>query len=146
LNQCLPTTLKASIISITPPSLFNLSFHHFFQQMRRSGNKEENKRIIMDLEVVLKCTDYPFIVQCTGCFITAVSNLPFYYVFVSSSVQVLLGVCCQSSLTLSYFNLQLQNCSIKWDLSWQRLSFGRGDLDTLFIVYTNELYPPWGGS
>jgi hypothetical protein len=56
---------------------FCLSFHHFFQQMRRSGNKEENKRIIMDLEVVLKCTDYPFIVQCTGCFITAVSNLPF---------------------------------------------------------------------
>ncbi|CAG2201309.1 dual specificity mitogen-activated protein kinase kinase 7-like [Mytilus galloprovincialis] len=41
------------------------------KQMRRSGNKEENKRIIMDLEVVLKCTDYPYIVQCIGCFITA---------------------------------------------------------------------------
>lgn len=46
-----------------------------FQQMRRSGNKEENKRIIMDLEVVLKCTDYPYIVQCIGCFITAVSTM-----------------------------------------------------------------------
>jgi len=43
--------------------------------MRRSGNKEENKRIIMDLDVVLKCHDYPFIVQCIGTFITSVSIL-----------------------------------------------------------------------
>lgn len=41
--------------------------------MRRSGNKEETKRIIMDLEVVLKSHDCPFIVQCLGCFITDVS-------------------------------------------------------------------------
>lgn len=40
------------------------------KQMRRSGNKEENKRIIMDIEVVLKSHDCPFIVQCVGCFIT----------------------------------------------------------------------------
>lgn len=40
------------------------------KQMRRSGNKEENKRIIMDLDVVLKCHDYPYIVQCIGTFIT----------------------------------------------------------------------------
>lgn len=40
------------------------------KQMRRSGNKEENKRIIMDIEVVLKSHDCPFIVQCIGCFIT----------------------------------------------------------------------------
>ncbi|KAG1653720.1 Dual specificity mitogen-activated protein kinase kinase 7 [Nymphon striatum] len=40
------------------------------KQMRRSGNKEETKRIIMDLEVVLKSHDCPFIVQCLGCFIT----------------------------------------------------------------------------
>ncbi|KAK3087466.1 hypothetical protein FSP39_006298 [Pinctada imbricata] len=40
------------------------------KQMRRSGNKEENKRIIMDLDVVLKCHDYPYIVQCLGTFIT----------------------------------------------------------------------------
>ncbi|XP_060068127.1 dual specificity mitogen-activated protein kinase kinase 7-like [Ylistrum balloti] len=40
------------------------------KQMRRSGNKEENKRIIMDLDVVIKCHDYPFIVQCIGTFIT----------------------------------------------------------------------------
>ncbi|XP_065338450.1 dual specificity mitogen-activated protein kinase kinase 7 isoform X1 [Cloeon dipterum] len=40
------------------------------KQMRRSGNKEENKRIIMDIEVVLKSHDCPFIVQCLGCFIT----------------------------------------------------------------------------
>jgi mitogen-activated protein kinase kinase 7 len=40
------------------------------KQMRRSGNKDENKRIIMDLEVVIKSHDCPYIVQCLGCFIT----------------------------------------------------------------------------
>ncbi|KAG8034477.1 hypothetical protein G9C98_007553 [Cotesia typhae] len=40
------------------------------KQMRRSGNSEENKRIIMDLDVVLKSHDCPYIVQCLGCFIT----------------------------------------------------------------------------
>ncbi|XP_043216999.1 dual specificity mitogen-activated protein kinase kinase 7-like isoform X1 [Amphibalanus amphitrite] len=40
------------------------------KQMRRSGNPEENKRIIMDLDVVLKSHDCPYIVQCLGCFIT----------------------------------------------------------------------------
>uniref|UniRef100_A0A8C7EG39 Uncharacterized protein n=1 Tax=Nothoprocta perdicaria TaxID=30464 RepID=A0A8C7EG39_NOTPE len=34
------------------------------KQMRRSGNKEENKRILMDLDVVLKSHDCPYIVQC----------------------------------------------------------------------------------
>ena len=38
--------------------------------MRRTGNDEENKRIIMDLDVVLKSHDCPYIVQCLGCFIT----------------------------------------------------------------------------
>ena len=42
------------------------------QQMRRSGNKEENKRILMDLDVVLKSHDCPYIVQCFGTFITNV--------------------------------------------------------------------------
>lgn len=46
------------------------------QQMRRSGNKEENKRILMDLDVVLKSHDCPYIVQCFGTFITNVSTLP----------------------------------------------------------------------
>ncbi|KAK4025489.1 dual specificity mitogen-activated protein kinase kinase 7 [Daphnia magna] len=40
------------------------------KQMRRSGNREENKRITMDLEVVLKSHDCPYIVQCLGCFVT----------------------------------------------------------------------------
>nr|ALE20541.1 MAP2K7 [Leptinotarsa decemlineata] len=40
------------------------------KQMRRSGNSEENKRIIMDIEVVLKSHDCKYIVQCLGCFIT----------------------------------------------------------------------------
>lgn len=38
--------------------------------MRRSGNSDENKRIIMDIEVVLKSHDCKYIVQCLGCFIT----------------------------------------------------------------------------
>uniref|UniRef100_A0A0A9Y5T8 mitogen-activated protein kinase kinase n=3 Tax=Lygus hesperus TaxID=30085 RepID=A0A0A9Y5T8_LYGHE len=38
------------------------------KQMRWSGDSEENKRIHMDLEVVLKC-DNPYIVSCYGCFI-----------------------------------------------------------------------------
>ncbi|GAB0092978.1 dual specificity mitogen-activated protein kinase kinase hemipterous [Sergentomyia squamirostris] len=40
------------------------------KQMRRTGNEEENKRIIMDLDVVLKSHDCPYIVRCLGCFIT----------------------------------------------------------------------------
>lgn len=40
------------------------------KQMRRSGNSEENKRIVMDIEVVLKSHDCDYIVKCLGCFIT----------------------------------------------------------------------------
>ncbi|XP_070499097.1 dual specificity mitogen-activated protein kinase kinase hemipterous-like isoform X2 [Chironomus tepperi] len=40
------------------------------KQMRRTGNDEETKRITMDLDVVLKSHDCPYIVQCLGCFIT----------------------------------------------------------------------------
>ncbi|XP_022104846.1 dual specificity mitogen-activated protein kinase kinase 7-like isoform X2 [Acanthaster planci] len=40
------------------------------KQMRRSGNKEENKRILMDLEVVLKSHNCPFIVQCLGALVS----------------------------------------------------------------------------
>lgn len=40
------------------------------KQMRRSGNADENKRIIMDLDVVLKSHDCPCIVKCLGYFIT----------------------------------------------------------------------------
>lgn len=44
--------------------------YYALQQMRRSGNNEENKRIVMDIEVVIKSHDCPYIVQCLGCFIT----------------------------------------------------------------------------
>lgn len=40
------------------------------QQMRRTNNSEEEKRIIMDIDVVLKSHDCPYIVHCLGCFIT----------------------------------------------------------------------------
>ena len=40
------------------------------KQMRRTSNSDENKRIIMDLDVVLKSHDCEHIVLCLGCFIT----------------------------------------------------------------------------
>ncbi|XP_032582318.1 dual specificity mitogen-activated protein kinase kinase hemipterous isoform X2 [Drosophila sechellia] len=39
------------------------------KQMRRTGNAEENKRILMDLDVVLKSHDCKYIVKCLGCFV-----------------------------------------------------------------------------
>lgn len=55
-------------------SKFNIFFDLLvFQQMRRSGNRDENKRIIMDLDVVIKSHNCPYIVQCLGTFITSVS-------------------------------------------------------------------------
>ncbi|XP_022786410.1 dual specificity mitogen-activated protein kinase kinase 7-like isoform X3 [Stylophora pistillata] len=42
------------------------------KKMRRSQNKEEQKRIIMDLEVVMKCHGCPFIVNCLGSFISKI--------------------------------------------------------------------------
>ena len=47
--------------------------------MRRSGNREENKRIIMDLETVLKSHSCPYIVHCYGIFITEVCALSYAY-------------------------------------------------------------------
>lgn len=44
------------------------------QQMRRTGNKDENKRILMDLDVVLKSHDCPYIIQCYGAIVTNVSQ------------------------------------------------------------------------
>jgi mitogen-activated protein kinase kinase 7 len=40
------------------------------KQMRISGIVEENKRIIMDLDIVLKCYDCENIVKCLGYFIS----------------------------------------------------------------------------
>jgi mitogen-activated protein kinase kinase 7 len=37
--------------------------------MRRTGNHDELKRIVMDLDVVLESNDCPYIVTCLGCFI-----------------------------------------------------------------------------
>lgn len=53
-----------------PPPHLCVSSH---QQMRRTGNKDENKRILMDLDVVLKSHDCPYIIQCYGAIVTNVS-------------------------------------------------------------------------
>lgn len=40
------------------------------KQMRRTGNAEENKRIVADIETALKAKGCPYIVQCLGFIIT----------------------------------------------------------------------------
>lgn len=43
--------------------------------MRRTASDEENKRIIMDLDVLVKSYNCPFIVRCCGYFIQQVIEL-----------------------------------------------------------------------
>ncbi len=40
--------------------------------MHRSASEEENKRITMDLDVLVKSFDFPYIVRCLGYFIREV--------------------------------------------------------------------------
>lgn len=40
--------------------------------MRKSGNKEDLKRILMDIDVVVKSHDCKYIVKCLGYFINEV--------------------------------------------------------------------------
>jgi mitogen-activated protein kinase kinase 7 len=49
--------------------------HPHLQQMRRSGNNEEMRRVMMDLEVVQRC-DCAYIVNCYGYLITEVRRNP----------------------------------------------------------------------
>lgn len=43
--------------------------------MCQSYNAEEQKRIVMDLDVVLKSHDCPYIVACFGAYISEVINI-----------------------------------------------------------------------
>lgn len=51
---------------------------------------EENKRVLMDLEVVLAAHDCPHIVRCYGCFITDVnfSKIGFIFTLVNANALV----------------------------------------------------------
>ena len=42
--------------------------------MHRTASDEENKRIIMDLDVIIKSYNFPYIVRCVGYFINSVSG------------------------------------------------------------------------
>jgi hypothetical protein len=42
--------------------------------MHRTASDEENKRIIMDLDVIIKSYNFPYIVKCVGYFINSVSE------------------------------------------------------------------------
>jgi hypothetical protein len=43
--------------------------------MHRSASDEENKRIIMDLDVLVKSYNFPYIVRCLGYFIREVISI-----------------------------------------------------------------------
>lgn len=62
--------------------------------MRRTGNKDENKRILMDLDVVLKSHDCPYIIQCYGAIVTNVGVPETHYClhFKISAERFLLGL------------------------------------------------------
>jgi len=52
--------------------------------MHRTASDEENKRIIMDLDVIIKSYNFPYIVRCLGYFINSVSREKkiFFFFFV----------------------------------------------------------------
>ena len=49
----------------------------FFQKMCQSYKPEEQKRIVMDLDVLLKSHDCPYIVACLGAYISKVYHVAF---------------------------------------------------------------------
>ncbi|KHN73551.1 Dual specificity mitogen-activated protein kinase kinase 7, partial [Toxocara canis] len=49
------------------------------KQMAITSVAEERRRVVMDLDVVLRSHDCPHIVRCYGCFISDVSVLPFLH-------------------------------------------------------------------
>ena len=67
---CKTVTVWIALLNLHPVITFTRK-----QKMRRSQNKEEQKRILMDLEVVMKCHSCPFIVNCLGSYISRVSPL-----------------------------------------------------------------------
>ncbi len=49
--------------------------------MHRTASDEENKRIIMDLDVLVKSFNFPYIVRCLGYFIRQVKKINFVFSF-----------------------------------------------------------------
>jgi hypothetical protein len=47
--------------------------------MSRTASDEENKRIIMDLDVLVKSFNFPYIVRCLGYFIRQVKKINFVF-------------------------------------------------------------------
>lgn len=60
-----------------------------FQEMKRTDNKEETKRIFMDLDVIRKSNACPFIVQCYGYIITE-DHLKIYMELMATCAEKLL--------------------------------------------------------
>lgn len=54
---------------------FRVLFLFLMQIMPWTSSEEDNKRIIMDLDVVLKSYDFPYIVRCLGYFIRVRSRI-----------------------------------------------------------------------
>lgn len=49
--------------------------------MHRTASDEENKRIIMDLDVIIKSYNFPYIVKCVGYFINSVNKTENYFLW-----------------------------------------------------------------
>ena len=49
--------------------------------MHRTTSDEENKRIIMDLDVIIKSYNFPYIVRCVGYFINSVRKKKTMFIF-----------------------------------------------------------------
>lgn len=60
------------------------------KQMLRSGNKEEIKRVLMDLDVILRSHDCPYIIHCYGCIISDVRRTSWFCFNVAS---LTIGIC-----------------------------------------------------
>lgn len=88
--------------------------------MRRTGNKDENKRILMDLDVVLKSHDCPYIIQCYGAIVTNVSvkSPLFIYRFIlyrlfQRSYANRIQFCCSDKTTVnSHYSIEVASVLI----------------------------------
>lgn len=57
------------------------------QKIPRIQNEEEKKRVLMDLQVVMKSHDCPYIVKCFGLLIAEVDRCCYRYVYLSKYFQ-----------------------------------------------------------
>lgn len=114
------------------------------QQMRRTGNKDENKRILMDLDVVLKSHDCPYIIQCYGAIVTNV-GVPKIRVFLTTNSRtVVIRARCSLNITTPQ-----TNCSLRFificapNMTAFTLIFHSSVIRVFMYVYRRMFSLPW---